>query len=708
MHFTSIRFKLIVGGILTVLIPMAVSGYVAITDSAKAVTQLSKTNEQFIAEGTAMQVAATLEGEMKFTTAFAARTQVKIAAEAVNAKGIEQAAETVKLIRQDIRKRFELLNANYAAIFLTNAAGTIYAEATDPGEDLEIWDFARYPTFLDAKTNRRTMAGDMVRSKSTNEPMMVICGPIFSDTGAFLGVVGTFLKASVITNLVTTRKIGETGYCFMINEAGLIIAHPDENNVMRLDLKSVEGMEKISKAMMDGRTGAESYVYKGINKVAGFAPIKQKGWSVAATQNAGEFLASIVALRNNIIIIILFSVMVTCVIIFVAATSITRPLKKVINGLQDIASGRGQAALTKRIAVTSNDEIGILSTRFNNLMESINNLAVFKKVIEEDSSLDEVYQRLGEVFTQQLAIPCCFIYQVNHAKNELMLIYPNRFDQGEEMACSPEILDDCDLCKAKRTGHIVASTTYPAICRHFTSHNGGHHYCLPVVTGGATVAVVQFVFAAPQTRDEALENEVKVFKAEEYINESLAVIETKRLMSSLRDSALIDGLTGLHNRRYLQEYTEKIVAGVLRRGKSIGLIMCDLDYFKQVNDTYGHAAGDTVLKEASRVLRQSVRDSDIVIRFGGEEFLAVLLDIDNGESMQIAEKIRLNIEKLEIKLPDGVIKKTISLGISEFPCDTATLWSCIKYADVALYRAKEEGRNRSVRFAREMWQEEQV
>lgn len=76
--------------------------------------------------------------------------------------------------------------------------------------------------------------------------------------------------------------------------------------------------------------------------------------------------------------------------------------------------------------------------------------------------------------------------------------------------------------------------------------------------------------------------------------------------------------------------------------------------------------------------------------------------------MQIAEKIRLNIEKLEIKLPDGIIKKTISLGISEFPGDTATLWSCIKYADVALYRAKEEGRNRSVRFAKEMWQEEQV
>jgi two-component system, cell cycle response regulator len=287
------------------------------------------------------------------------------------------------------------------------------------------------------------------------------------------------------------------------------------------------------------------------------------------------------------------------------------------------------------------------------------------------------------------------------------LTYPSSFDQNE-MLCNQNILDNCDLCKAKRTGHIITSTAFPAICRQFTAQSGRVHYCLPIVVGGATVAVVQFVFETPGNQPGVKAMETKVFKAEQYINRSLAVIETKRLMSSLRDSALIDTLTGLHNRRYLQEYTEKIVAGVLRRGKTIGLVMCDLDYFKQVNDTYGHSAGDIVLKETSNVIRQSVRESDIVIRFGGEEFLAVLLDISDGESMKIAEKIRLNIQQLKIKLPDGIIQKTISLGASEFPADTGTLWSCIKYADVALYRAKEEGRNRCVRFTRDMWKEDQV
>ena len=309
--------------------------------------------------------------------------------------------------------------------------------------------------------------------------------------------------------------------------------------------------------------------------------------------------------------------------------------------------------------------------------------------------------------TRKLGIDCCFIYQVINAKNTLRLTYPSSFDQ-EEMSCNQEILDNCDLCKTKRTGHPISSTTFPEICRQFTARTGRHHYCLPIVVGGGTVAVVQFVFDAPKAPSDIKAMEAKVFKAEQYINESLAVIETKRLMGSLRDSALIDAPTGLHNRRYLQEYTEKIVAGVLRRGKAIGLIMCDLDYFKQVNDTYGHNAGDIVLKETSQVIRQSVRESDIVIRFGGEEFLAVLLDISSGESMQIAEKIRVNIERLKIKLPDGIIQKTISLGVSEFPADTGTLWSCIKYADVALYRAKEEGRNRCVRFTKNMWVEDQI
>jgi diguanylate cyclase (GGDEF)-like protein len=198
-----------------------------------------------------------------------------------------------------------------------------------------------------------------------------------------------------------------------------------------------------------------------------------------------------------------------------------------------------------------------------------------------------------------------------------------------------------------------------------------------------------------------------MFKAEQYIKESLSVIEAKRLTNTLRESSLKDAMTGLYNRRFLQEYTETLVAGVVRRKKNLGLIMCDLDFFKQVNDEYGHNVGDSVLKETSKTIEKCVRASDLVIRFGGEEFLVLMLDINEGDTFKVSEKIRETVGNTKIKVSEGTIKKTISLGISEFPTDTESFWQAIKFADVALYKAKESGRNKTVRFNKEMWTEEE-
>jgi methyl-accepting chemotaxis protein len=369
MKFSSIRFKLIVGGILIVLVPLVVSGYVAKNNSATAVTKYSMANAQSIAEGLALQVGATLEGEIKFAAAFAGRTQVKIAAEAVQSKGIEGAAEAVEVIRKDLRKRFEQLKTSYNAIVLTDANGKVYASEAVSEEELKALDIAGHPLFQEVKNSKKTMSGEMVRSKSTNEPALLLCGPIFSDSGAFLGVFGALLKGSVLADLVTAKKIGETGYCFMANKEGIINAHPDAKNVLQLDLKTLKGMEAITKEMMAGKIGAESYVYKEIDKVAGYAPVKIKGWSVAATQNASEFLASVISLRNTIALITAISIALAAVIIFFAANSIVGPINKAVAGLKDIAQGEGD--LTLRLAVASKDEVGDLAMWFNTFIEKL-------------------------------------------------------------------------------------------------------------------------------------------------------------------------------------------------------------------------------------------------------------------------------------------------------------------------------------------------
>ncbi|MBU3937145.1 MAG: GGDEF domain-containing protein, partial [Proteobacteria bacterium] len=142
----------------------------------------------------------------------------------------------------------------------------------------------------------------------------------------------------------------------------------------------------------------------------------------------------------------------------------------------------------------------------------------------------------------------------------------------------------------------------------------------------------------------------------------------------------------------------------MRRSSKLGILMCDMDFFKEVNDTYGHETGDVVLIKTADVLKSCVRASDTVIRYGGEEFLILLTDVhDRNEVSELAERIRSTMEQTIINIPDGTLKKTLSIGYSLFPDDTQGLWEAIKFADVALYRAKDTGRNKAIGFQSEMW-----
>ncbi len=382
--------------------------------------------------------------------------------------------------------------------------------------------------------------------------------------------------------------------------------------------------------------------------------------------------------------------------------SIAGPVKSVIQQIRSL--GEGEVDLSKKITVRSKDEIGALSEDFNHLMEEIHDMATFKKVIEEDDSLEDVYSRLGRVFTDNFGLDEFIIYEVSNSRNKMEPVYPVILDE-KDIFCSEDVLHNSELCKVKKTGHTISSATYPGICKQFRPDIEKAHICIPMIISGKTGGVVQFLLDRKNFRANGKDK--RLFKAEQYIRESLSVIEAKRLMNRLRESALKDSLTGLYNRRFLQEYTETLIAGVLRREKTVGLIMCDLDFFKQVNDLYGHSIGDMVLKETAGVLRKCIRTADLVIRFGGEEFLVLMLDINEGETLNVAEKIRETMENTRIKVSDGTIKKTISVGISEFPADTESFWQAIKFADVALYKAKEAGRNKVVRFNREMWTENQ-
>lgn len=171
--------------------------------------------------------------------------------------------------------------------------------------------------------------------------------------------------------------------------------------------------------------------------------------------------------------------------------------------------------------------------------------------------------------------------------------------------------------------------------------------------------------------------------------------ELKRSNDMLRTLSITDPLTHLHNRRHLMEMVEKEFQRASRKGAHLSLIILDIDYFKKVNDTYGHQEGDRVLTILADIVRRRLRSYDLAARYGGEEFVLLLPETPVPEAMAIAERLRLEVQE---HIFDGSLQGqvlTISLGVATYPSSRIeSIDSLFRQADEALYRAKQSGRNR--------------
>lgn len=385
---------------------------------------------------------------------------------------------------------------------------------------------------------------------------------------------------------------------------------------------------------------------------------------------------------------------------YLISINLVRPINSISANFQAFTT---RMDFAKEISINSKDELGTLANEYNKFIEELEGLTNFKKVIEEDETVEDVYNRLGEIITKNYGLSKCTMYEISTYKNKIKTIFPDNVDISE-INCKPDILINCDLCRAKRTGHIISSEGNPDICKYAKVEANEVYLCHPIFISGKVGGVVQIVI----DKTEASTTEVKqrILKARQYIREAQPVLEAKRVMRAFKETSIKDGLTDIYNRRFLEETSESLVAGIQRRNTTLGFLMCDLDFFKEVNDKYGHDNGDKVLKITSDVIKKSVRNSDLVIRFGGEEFLVLLIDIQPEMSVEIAKKIKTNMEQTKISIAGVTIKKTISIGVSELPKDTQSFWEAIKFADVALYKAKETGRNKVIRFTPDMWTED--
>lgn len=235
-------------------------------------------------------------------------------------------------------------------------------------------------------------------------------------------------------------------------------------------------------------------------------------------------------------------------------------------------------------------------------------------------------------------------------------------------------------------------------CKHISKKFSGNFICIPLTSQKETIGLLHLQsekeqnFFADMEMAESRTNFLTTVT--EHISLSLYNI---RLRESLKYQAIRDPLTGLFNRRYMEETLVREIRRALRNNSTLGLIIFDIDHFKRFNDTFGHAAGDTMLREIASFIKSNIRAEDIASRYGGEEFLITMPDANLLTTFERAEKLRQGVKKLEVKhqnLSLGAV--TLSFGVAEFPKHAKEGEALIKAADNALYRAKAEGRDRVV------------
>jgi len=251
-------------------------------------------------------------------------------------------------------------------------------------------------------------------------------------------------------------------------------------------------------------------------------------------------------------------------------------------------------------------------------------------------------------------------------------------------------------CWAMRRGqqHEVLNPTVSVICGHFVQTPKTGYLCLPMVVQGETLGLFYLDIPIGMNSKHETGWRQLVVTVGETIKLSLSSLKLREIM---RNQANNDPLTGLFNRRYLDDTLPRELLHARRHNSQTCLAMLDIDHFKCINDTFGHEAGDLVLRELGRILRDSLRKSDIACRFGGEEFVLVLFDSPLETSQQHLEMICNSVKEMQIRYREQLIGTiTLSIGIAEVSEYDFTAEDLLRTTDQALYAAKHAGRDRIV------------
>jgi diguanylate cyclase (GGDEF)-like protein len=278
---------------------------------------------------------------------------------------------------------------------------------------------------------------------------------------------------------------------------------------------------------------------------------------------------------------------------------------------------------------------------------------------------------------------------LNSAKNALEIVAAWGGDPVDEAIFPP---DDCWALREGRS-HVVNDPQSGLICSHVNRGTESAELCVPMLAQYEALGILHLSKPLNPSQPEPFTSP-ELHLAEAVAQEIALPLANVRLRQLLQEQALRDGLTGLYNRRYFEEALDREVHRATRKQTSLGLIMLDVDHFKELNDAHGHTAGDALLRAVADLLHSCLRAADVLCRYGGDEFAIVMPDAVLQDTVKKAEEMRRAAKSLSLQLNGRVIDgMSISLGAAAFPHHGSTREILIQQADSALYAAKTGGRD---------------
>ena len=323
MKRRTLGFKLVAGGIAAVVIPLLVVGIFAAVKASNALETAAKERVVGGAAKLAVLVQEVLAVELKVAT------EIALSGEAVNAA----AKTSVEVMDKRLSEAMGKIGKDYEVIMVTDASGAVVSDSIN-GAYKGI-SFAEREYFQKAKAGKASV-GAVNKSKKNGTPVTTACAPIMKE-GAFIGAVILGIKLDSLSEKVSA-KMGETGYGFMIDSKGQVLAHPKKEFILEMDMTKQAGMQELAGKMLTKQAGVEFYVFNGVGKIAGFAPVELTGWSIAITQDRDEFLAAAHSIRNFIAVIGLIFLALTIVCVAFFARSISTPIKNAVDQMSEAAN----------------------------------------------------------------------------------------------------------------------------------------------------------------------------------------------------------------------------------------------------------------------------------------------------------------------------------------------------------------------------------